>query len=212
MSLKTYDRTYFDAEGRSLPWPFNVIDDDGVLVIDSWTEIAPGKWVTHVNYGGKGMVVAVNDEQLTILWSEEPRGSFTGFTAPLVRRVFVPQIAQQLVSIQPMSLPSASIFYMDYTYGEEDRKCTEGPLWSKLYWRTRRWLRKTRPSWSSWQYWWRSRFGKRLSSGKSTEETERLTKKWAAASQVTPDQTKAIVDQWVNRNAAKTRGPGIQGR
>jgi hypothetical protein len=36
---------------------------------------------------------------------------------PIVRRVFGGLVANELVSIQPMSLPSGLIFYLDYTYG-----------------------------------------------------------------------------------------------
>jgi hypothetical protein len=42
---------------------------------------------------------------------------FTNIAFPLVRRVFGGLIANDLVSIQPMSLPSGLLFYMDYTYG-----------------------------------------------------------------------------------------------
>lgn len=205
MSLKTYDRQIISGDPQ--PWPFDVIGScpdpncgDHVL--------KPGEWVTHKIHGGTGMVIAINDEQLCILWSQEPFRQFSSIAMPLVRRVFNPQVAQQLVSVQPMTLPSAGVFYMDYTYGSDlDRKCTQGPLWSRLYWRTRRWLRKIRPSLSSLGSWVHSRFGKRLSSGEVAR-----TDPNPARSLVTPDQTKAIVDEWVNRNAAKARGPGIQGR
>lgn len=39
------------------------------------------------------------------------------FTLPMVRKVQTPLIAKSLISIQPMSMPSGSIFYMDYLYG-----------------------------------------------------------------------------------------------
>jgi len=42
---------------------------------------------------------------------------FTNIAFPIVRRVFGGLIANELVSIQPMSLPSGLLFYMDYTYG-----------------------------------------------------------------------------------------------
>lgn len=47
-------------------------------------------------------------------------GQITGFSNiafPIVRRVFGGLVANELVSIQPMSLPSGLIFYLDYTYG-----------------------------------------------------------------------------------------------
>jgi len=55
-------------------------------------------------------------------------GTSTGFTAgageqwagvalPLVRKVFSQIVAQDFVSVQPMSLPSGLIFYLDFKYG-----------------------------------------------------------------------------------------------
>ena len=44
-------------------------------------------------------------------------GGFTNIAFPIVRRVFGGLIANELVSIQPMSLPSGLLFYLDYTYG-----------------------------------------------------------------------------------------------
>ena len=46
-------------------------------------------------------------------------GGFTNIAFPIVRRVFGGLIANELVSIQPMSLPSGLLFYLDYTYGTE---------------------------------------------------------------------------------------------
>jgi len=42
---------------------------------------------------------------------------FTNIAFPIVRRVFGSLVANELVSIQPMSLPSGLLFYLDYTYG-----------------------------------------------------------------------------------------------
>ena len=42
---------------------------------------------------------------------------FTNIAFPIVRRVFGGLIANDLVSIQPMSLPSGLLFYLDYTVG-----------------------------------------------------------------------------------------------
>jgi hypothetical protein len=46
-------------------------------------------------------------------------GDVEGFAAvafPLVRRVFGSLIANDLVSVQPMSLPSGLIFFLDFTF------------------------------------------------------------------------------------------------
>ena len=42
---------------------------------------------------------------------------FTNIAFPIVRRVFGGLVANDLVSIQPMSLPSGLLFYLDYQYG-----------------------------------------------------------------------------------------------
>jgi hypothetical protein len=49
-------------------------------------------------------------------------GDVEGFAAvafPIVRRVFAGLIANELVSVQPMSLPSGLIFFLDFTFGDE---------------------------------------------------------------------------------------------
>jgi hypothetical protein len=61
-------------------------------------------------------------------------GDVEGFAAvafPLVRRVFGALIANDLVSVQPMSLPSGLIFFLDFTFGgvfEESGQNTEPRL------------------------------------------------------------------------------------
>jgi len=42
---------------------------------------------------------------------------FQNVAFPIVRRVFGGLIANELVSVQPMSLPSGLLFYLDYTFG-----------------------------------------------------------------------------------------------
>ena len=48
--------------------------------------------------------------------SGQVRG-FSNIAFPIVRRVFGGLVANELVSIQAMSLPSGLLFYLDYTYG-----------------------------------------------------------------------------------------------
>jgi hypothetical protein len=50
-------------------------------------------------------------------------GQVAGFISiafPIVRRLFAGLISNELVSVQPMSLPSGLIFYMDYSYGSNN--------------------------------------------------------------------------------------------
>jgi len=69
-------------------------------------------------------------------------GDVEGFAAvafPIVRRVFAGLIANDLVSVQPMSLPSGLIFFLDFTVSQEagDHAITASrlgyPLSSSLY-------------------------------------------------------------------------------
>tara|TARA_R110002020_G_scaffold133392_16_gene297696 strand:- start:13676 stop:15475 length:1800 start_codon:yes stop_codon:yes gene_type:complete len=58
-------------------------------------------------------------------------GDVEGFAAvafPLVRRVFGSLIANDLVSVQPMSLPSGLIFFLDFTFGGNVNFNTDGTL------------------------------------------------------------------------------------
>lgn len=42
---------------------------------------------------------------------------FSNVAFPIVRRVFAGLVANEIVSVQPMSLPSGLLFFLDYTYG-----------------------------------------------------------------------------------------------
>ena len=49
---------------------------------------------------------------------------WSGVALPLVRRVFGNIVAQELVSVQPMNLPSGLVFYFDFKYGSTVGKFT----------------------------------------------------------------------------------------
>ena len=51
---------------------------------------------------------------------------WSGVALPLVRRVFGNIVAQELVSVQPMNLPSGLVFYLDFKYGTSAGKFTAG--------------------------------------------------------------------------------------
>jgi hypothetical protein len=86
--------------------------------------VIPGAWVHHKDDPKSfGMVVArawdepTRPMQVSVVWTREPKLPFSSIAFPIVRRVFNPLIAQQLVSVQPMTAPAGSIFYLDYKYG-----------------------------------------------------------------------------------------------
>jgi len=43
---------------------------------------------------------------------------FSNIIFPIVRRVFGGLTAQELISVQPMSMPSGLMFHLDYSYGD----------------------------------------------------------------------------------------------
>jgi hypothetical protein len=51
---------------------------------------------------------------------------WSGVALPLVRRVFGNIVAQELVSVQPMNLPSGLVFFLDFKYGDSFGKFTSG--------------------------------------------------------------------------------------
>ena len=64
------------------------------------------KEASSLGNGGNGALASSNDMR-----------GFTNVAFPIVRRVFGGLIANDLVSVQPMSLPSGLLFYLDYTRG-----------------------------------------------------------------------------------------------
>ena len=54
--------------------------------------------------------------------------AFTTYGFPLIRRVFPNLIANELVSVQPMSMPTAMVFYLDFAYGTSIRGTTAGDV------------------------------------------------------------------------------------
>jgi hypothetical protein len=132
--------------------------------------LKPGDWVTHGDYGGTGIIVGRTNDELTVLWSEEPR-EFT-FSLPNVRRVNMQSIAKQMIQVQPMPMPSGSVFYLDYKYSQSklDTRCSTGPWPSKMVWRLVRCMSTlTRSSLSSLWSCWRS-----LSLSSATSESKLL--------------------------------------
>ena len=58
-------------------------------------------------------------------------GSFTKFIFPVLRRVFPNLIANEIVSVQPMTAPVGAVFYLDYVYGTTKGKTTQGNVFPR---------------------------------------------------------------------------------
>jgi len=55
---------------------------------------------------------------------------FQNIAFPIVRRVFGGLIANELVSVQPMSLPSGLLFYLDYTFADANKGGNQKTDWT----------------------------------------------------------------------------------
>jgi len=58
-------------------------------------------------------------------------GSFTKFIFPVLRRVFPNLIANEIVSVQPMTAPVGAIFYLDLIYGTSKGATVQGNIFPR---------------------------------------------------------------------------------
>jgi len=99
------------------------LSKEGSALLSKWekTGLLEGLGNERAKYG----MAALLENQAKELLREastmagSPSGDVEGFASvafPIVRRVFGGLIANDLVSVQPMSLPSGLIFFLDFTY------------------------------------------------------------------------------------------------
>ncbi len=96
---------------------------EGTALISKWenTGLLEGLGDDHVR-NGMARLLENQAKELLRESSVMSNGDVEGFAAvafPLVRRVFGNLIANDLVSVQPMSLPSGLIFFLDFTISSE---------------------------------------------------------------------------------------------
>ena len=95
---------------------------EGAALVDKWerTGLLEGLDSDHRK---QGMARLLENQAAQLLKeaSSMSAGDVEGFASvafPIVRRVFGGLIANELVSVQPMSLPSGLIFFLDFRYNE----------------------------------------------------------------------------------------------
>ena len=106
------------------------ISDEGKRLVEKWTRTGLLRGMDGVKRDNMARLLENQASQLlrevnslgtggaNAAGSGDIRG-FTNIAFPIVRRVFGGLVANELVSIQPMSLPSGLLFYLDYTYGSD---------------------------------------------------------------------------------------------
>jgi len=89
-------------------------------LVEKWARTGLLRGLEEVNRENMATLLENQASQLLREANTIGSGDIKGFTSiafPIVRRVFGGLVANELVSIQPMSLPSGLLFYLDYTYG-----------------------------------------------------------------------------------------------
>ena len=84
---------------------------------------------------GVAALLMENEAQHLLGLNEDTRtvnvGSFTKFIFPILRRVFPNLIANEVVSVQPMTAPVGAVFYLDYVYGSTKGGTTAGGIFPR---------------------------------------------------------------------------------
>ncbi len=106
------------------------VQKEGAAILDKWekTGLLEGIGNDHTR---NNMACLLENQAKELLReaSTMAAGDVEGFAAvafPIVRRVFGGLIANELVSVQPMSLPSGLIFFLDFTHGTTRLNQTSG--------------------------------------------------------------------------------------
>ena len=95
---------------------------EGEALLEKWEKTG---LLEGLNDNGRSNMARLLENQAAQLLKEQTTmqaGDVEGFASvafPIVRRVFGGLLAQDLVSVQPMSLPSGLIFFMDFVYSPD---------------------------------------------------------------------------------------------
>jgi hypothetical protein len=106
------------------------LSKDGAAILNKWeqTGLLEGLTTDH-DKNHMSRLLENQAKELLREASSMAGGDVEGFAAvafPIVRRVFGGLIANELVSVQPMSLPSGLIFFMDFTVANNRAGLTTG--------------------------------------------------------------------------------------
>lgn len=95
---------------------------EGEALLEKWQKTGLLEGLDDTKAGGMARLLENQAAQLLKETSTMQAGDVEGFAAvafPIVRRVFGNLLAQDLVSVQPMSLPSGLIFFLDFVFSPD---------------------------------------------------------------------------------------------
>ena len=94
------------------------LSKDGEALLNKWEQTGLLEGLDDYNRNAVAVLLENQAKELLREATAMASGDVEGFAAvafPIVRRVFGSLVAQELVSVQPMSLPSGLIFFLDFT-------------------------------------------------------------------------------------------------
>ena len=103
--------------------------NEGEALLQKWEQTGLLEGLGDVTRNNMARLLENQAAQLLKESSTMAAGDVEGFSAvafPIVRRVFGNLLAQDLVSVQPMSLPSGLIFFLDFTFSADGGMNTDG--------------------------------------------------------------------------------------
>ena len=115
--------------------PIRKQKDESAKLVEKWNKSGLLEGMEN-DWQKSGMAVLLENQARQLI-SENSKTSpnagggvgdeeWSGVALPLVRRVFGNIVAQELVSVQPMNLPSGLVFYLDFKYGSSFGKFSSG--------------------------------------------------------------------------------------
>ena len=106
------------------------VSKEGEALLNKWSKTGLLEGIES-EHGRQAMASLLENQAKELLRESNSMagGSVEGFASvafPIVRRVFGGLLANDLVSVQPMSLPSGLIFFLDFTHGNDRGPYTDG--------------------------------------------------------------------------------------
>ncbi len=99
------------------------------MLVEKWEKNTPLLKGLKDDFQKENMAVLLENQLKELIKESSQTSDIAGFQTnafPIVRRTFGNLLAQELVSVQAMNLPSGLIFYLDFTYGAGQCGYTEG--------------------------------------------------------------------------------------
>ena len=109
--------------------PWKSLQSDAAKLSSKWNKTGLLEGLTNVEANNMSLLLENQAKQLVMEQSDTgggaSAGSFSvgqsenwaGIALPLVRKVFAQIAAKEFVSVQPMSMPSGLVFFLDFQYG-----------------------------------------------------------------------------------------------